>query len=237
MSKSDVIDKIKKCLAQAAGTSNDNEAATALRQAQKLMQIHGITDLGVDTADVSEQCCRAGARTTPPQWESLLASTVGRAFGCRVLFHKSFMHSEWGFIGCGAAPELAEYAFSVLSRQLRQARADHLKTLWRCKKANKTRRADLFCEGYVQAAAVQLGRFTVSSESEHAIGAYLTQFEVGHLTTRDRNAGRRLTDKEVTDYHRGRAAGKEARIHRGVGHGQGAASLSPPIPQLPLWSE
>ena len=47
-----ILDKIKKCLALAS-SANEHEAAAALRQAQKLMQAHGLTDQDVAAAQAS----------------------------------------------------------------------------------------------------------------------------------------------------------------------------------------
>lgn len=43
-SKDWAIDRIKKCFARAKGTDSEHEAATALRQAQKLMEEHGLSE-------------------------------------------------------------------------------------------------------------------------------------------------------------------------------------------------
>ena len=48
-----IIAKVK-CLALAK-SSNEHEAANALRQAQKLMQAHGISDLDVEHVDIQEK--------------------------------------------------------------------------------------------------------------------------------------------------------------------------------------
>ena len=49
-----ILDKIKKCLALSS-SSNEHEAAIALRQAQKLMELHGISDIDVKAAQAQEK--------------------------------------------------------------------------------------------------------------------------------------------------------------------------------------
>lgn len=64
-----VLDKIRKCLALST-SSNEHEAAAALRQARKLMDAHGITDL---------TCWRQKPRSAVPK----LASSPDRPVGKR----------------------------------------------------------------------------------------------------------------------------------------------------------
>ena len=49
-----ILDKIKKCLALSA-SSNEHEAEAALRQARKMMETHGITDLDIQAAEAEER--------------------------------------------------------------------------------------------------------------------------------------------------------------------------------------
>ena len=52
--KARMLSKIKKCLALSK-SSNEHEAAAALRQAQKLMELHGICEAEVELVDFGEQ--------------------------------------------------------------------------------------------------------------------------------------------------------------------------------------
>lgn len=217
-----IIAKIRKCLALSA-SSNEHEAAAALRQARKLMDAHGVSDLDVDAANAANEAkAKAGAMRTPPKWEASLAVRIADAFGCNSIFHSGgwSRHGAWGFIGCGAAPEVAQYAFAVLLRQLKRARSEHIKAaLKRCKTATKTRRADLFAEGWVRAVTAKIDDFAGNEQQAAAIAAYfaVTYPNAGALATRDRNDGRRLRDYEVDDLHAGHRAGRNAELNRGVG--------------------
>ena len=141
-----ILDKIKKCLALSK-SANENEAATALRQAQKLMEAHSISELDVLSAIADERATRTSASNHPPAWEVKLSSLVANAFGCHYFFQQfSFSHfGEWHFIGCAPAPEIAQYTMDVLLRQVKKLRAEFIKTkLTRCALTTKTRRADIF---------------------------------------------------------------------------------------------
>lgn len=231
-----IIDKIKKCLALSA-SSNEHEAAAALRQAKKLMEMHGVTDLDVQAAEAEERRAKAGAERHPANWETMLASKVGDAFGCRVIFSSggwrggwppSSTPGEWCYIGCGAAPEVAHYAFAVLLRQARRSRAEHIKTrLKRCKTATKTRRADLFSEGWVRGVVSTITAFAGGEQQAAAIDAYVGKHypSLGSLKSRDRNDGRTLRGHEYDDYVAGGLAGRDAQLNRGVGGAEARKAL------------
>ncbi len=215
-----IINKIKKCLKLAA-SSNEHEAAAALRQAQKLMQAHGVSDLDIQAAEAAEARARAGAVKSPANWEVCLAGRIADAFACKILFTCSWNKvGEWAFIGIDAAPQVAEYAFRVLFRQARRARAEHIKTrLKRCKPGTKTRRADLYCQGWVESATALIDVFVDGPTRAQAVDAYMTRKypSVRTLQSRDRNADRNLRLNEVMDYTAGHAAGRNAQLNRGLG--------------------
>lgn len=228
-----IIDKIKKCLALSA-SSNEHEAEAGLRQARKLMEAHGVSDLDILAAEAEERRTRAGAASRPSNWETALASRVGGAFGCQVIFAsaldpKSFdVAGFWTFVGCGASPEVAHYAFAVLFRQCKRAREEHIKArLKRCKPGTKTRRADLFCEGWVRSVVGKIAAFACNSDQQSAIDAYVAKRypALKDLAARDRNDGRKLRDHEHIDYFFGQQSGKDAQLNRGVGGGATSLAL------------
>lgn len=215
-----ILDKIKKCLALAS-SQNEHEAAAALRQARALMDAHGITDTEMKAIGVSEERALAGALDSPARWESMLASSISRMFGCRLLFVRDWYASaSWSFIGVSPSPEVAKYAFEVLLRQARKARQEHIKVnLKRFKKSNKTRRADLFSEGWVHSATDSISPWIANQATADALDAYMQikHPDTGNLETRDRNSGRQLSDKDRDSYYAGREAGKTAELNKGVG--------------------
>lgn len=221
MSKQAIIDKIKKCLALSA-SSNEHEAEIALNQARKLMEAHGISGLDIDAAAADERRAKSGATSRPANWETALAMKVGDAFGCTVIFSGGWWNKsgEWCFIGCGTAPEIAQYAFTVLHRQAKRAREEHIKTnLKRCKTATKTRRADLFSMAWVFAVTGKITKFAGNEEQQVSINAYMLKHhpDLGDLKARDRNEGRKLSVHEYNDANAGHRAGRDAQLNRGVG--------------------
>ncbi|WP_306602511.1 DUF2786 domain-containing protein [Azonexus sp.] len=229
MDKRKAIEKIKKCLALSK-SANEHEAAAALRHAQKLMAEFKVADLDIEASRASDAKAKSGVTSTPPLWENLLASVVAESFACRLVFAPgwSSRRAEWLFIGCGASPEIAQYAFLVLSRQLRAARAEYIqKTLRRCKTSTKTRRADMFCEGWVRAATALLPALSCSESETRSISAFVAAEygELAKLEARDRNDGRNLRDHEHRDRWNGHSAGRDAQLNRGVGADVGPLSL------------
>lgn len=216
-----IIAKIKKCLALSA-SSNEHEAAAALRQARKLMEEHGIDDQDIQAAEAEERRAKSAAKSQPANWETVLATKVGNAFGCRVLFSSGWWNrpGEWCFIGCGMEPEVAQYAFAVLHRQGKRARQEHIKAaLKRCKAATKTRRADLFSEGWVLSVVSKITAFAGNEQKSTAIEAYMTKHHPSlvQLKSRDRNDGRQMNSHEYGDYVAGGRSGRDAQLNRGVG--------------------
>lgn len=126
-----IIERIKKCLALAQ-SDNPNEAAIAMRQAQKLMQEHNLTESSLHISNVTEHrvIFGNGARRAP-QWMNNLADICGRVFDCKVLFvtNRSKNYKLVNYIGIGEAPKMAEYCYEVMLRQLETARKNYCKKL------------------------------------------------------------------------------------------------------------
>lgn len=217
-----ILAKIKKCLALSS-SSNEHEAEAALRQARALMEKHGIDDDDMLAYEASEQRAKSGAKTKPVSYENSLACKVADAFGCRIIFITAPLwnsQGHWSFIGCGVAPEIASYAFQVLYRQCKRARTEHINTkLKRCKTATKTRRADLFCEGWMYAVSGKIAALAENERQTAAIDAYVAKHfpALKSLDSRNRNDGRKLRDHEYDDYIMGGHAGKNVELNRGVG--------------------
>jgi hypothetical protein len=216
-----IIEKIKKCLALAK-SSNEHEAAAGLRQAQKLMQAHGITDLDIEHADIQEEGATAGAARKPASWECGLADRVAKAFGCDVYLSVGMLATRWMFVGAAPSAEIARYAFEVLFRQVKRARANHIKTALKRCTTTRTRRADLFCEGWVITATALIERFSGNEEMQARIAGYLeNKHNLKSFHGTNRNAGRNLSERDYGDLDAGCRAGKAAQLNRGVA---GAAS-------------
>ena len=224
MTRDEALQKIKKCLALAA-SPEQHEAASALRQAQKLMQLFGLTETDVSLADVSEVTQRASSAPLV-LWETWLAHLVAEGFGCdyftstHMVLGSNFTRRtvrEYVFIGVGTAAEVAGYAFEVLSRQCAKDRRAHVaKQPKNCKQKTKVARGDRYAEGWVQGVREKLETFTRTDKESALVAQYKEQHHpsLQSAKVKDRTTGRNVTD---ADFGHGFLAGREAEIHHGVG--------------------
>jgi Protein of unknown function (DUF2786) len=227
------IAKIKKCLAL-AGSSNPHEAAAAMRQAQKLMQVHGLNGIDVELADVNEKKASAISNMLP-NWEVSLARAVADSFGCQFLINRGhrvpFMGkpvrtTAYSFVGVGAAPDVASYAFSVLTRQCAADRSAHVATQpKRLKSTTRTARGDAFALGWVRSVRDLLDDFAGNERLQELL---LTYIERRYPDLQDANVKRRELSRHVRDdsFIEGAEAGKKAQLRRGVGAGKKQDLLS-----------
>lgn len=219
--KDRILDKIKKCLKMAKGKgSNPNEAETALRQAHKLMEAYNLEMGDVLSSMAGESKVAAGSEGSPPAWRVRLAQVCCHAFGTHLIISTSWLESaSFVFVGCAAAPELSGYAYQVLERQLKKARKDFLATQKRCKRATKVARGDAFAHGWIEAVYAKVDEFAgVDDNIVEAIQAYMAKHhaDVGKFQMKRR----KLKARDEVASAAGYAAGKEARLHHGLGHEQ-----------------
>ncbi|SEU10267.1 DUF2786 domain-containing protein [Pseudomonas graminis] len=124
------IRKIKHCLALAQ-SANENEAATALRQAQALMREYRLTEMDVQLSDVGEVESAFVRARRRPAWDQQLSIAVADAFSCTTLRRRKWSHSKDEFIECatfvGVSPaqDIALYAYEALLAKLTQARKEY----------------------------------------------------------------------------------------------------------------
>jgi hypothetical protein len=125
------IRKIKHCLALAQ-SANENEAATALRQAQAMMREYRLTEMDVKLSDVGEIESSMSRATRRPVWDRTLSAAVAKAFGCKTLRHthwckiKERRVERAAFVGVAPAHHIALYAYETLLAKLTQARKEYV---------------------------------------------------------------------------------------------------------------
>ena len=206
-----ILQKIQKCLALSK-SDNPHEAAAALRQAQKLMDKHLVTEADVAMAEVSERPATAGTPSaTPPYWLVLLASVVEDAFGVSSFYQVRYRKTaQFVFVGISPALDIATYTFAVLRRQCAQARRARYKKL-RGKRVNRIRRADAYATGWALAVDKQVKAFAKPVPS--VVGQYLT---VAYKLTSHKPIDR-TTEKDSHDMIRGFLDGGDVVLNHGVG--------------------
>jgi hypothetical protein len=124
------IRKIKHCLALAQ-SANENEAATALRQAQALMREYRLTEMDVKLSDVGEVESDLHRAKRRPAWDQQLSIAVADAFNCTTLRRRKWSSAKEQviecatFVGVSPAQNIALYAYESLHRKLTQARKEY----------------------------------------------------------------------------------------------------------------
>lgn len=223
MTRDQALSKIKKCLALAK-SSNPHEAGAAMRQAQKLMAEHSVTEMDLTLADVSESVTYAMHKTITP-WEAELAAMMDAAFGVKHLCRhvrtitqqlNLVTRMEFVFVGVGAAPQVASYAYSVLARQCAKDRLEHIRKQPKtCKPITKTARGDVFAIGWVLAVKKLLQTFCGLERDTQLITQYMdTRYtDLKKKAIKDRAKGQNVSHN---DMEQGYGAGKNARLNRGV---------------------
>ena len=217
MDRAAALDRIRKCLALAA-SSEPHEAAAALRQAQALMRKHAISRA---EAELCEASARAGTRSlTPPAWLLGLVNLVAEAFAVFPIYWPSRQRqARVRFIGTDVHPELAQYAFEVLARQLWANRRSILDVQpRRLKRTTRLVRADMYCAGWVSAVRALVERYAAEAPARDDVMRWLaargehTELVVSRPRVRMDAAG-------LAAAAAGRAAGAGATLHHGVGAG------------------
>ncbi|WP_321354642.1 DUF2786 domain-containing protein [Pseudomonas extremaustralis] len=121
------IRKIKHCLALAQ-SANENEAATALRQAQALMREYRLTEMDVKLSDVGEVESDLYRAKRRPAWDQQLSIAVADAFNCTTLRRRKWSSAKGQvvecatFVGVSPAQNIALYAYEALHTKLTQDR-------------------------------------------------------------------------------------------------------------------
>lgn len=149
--KQRAINKIKRCLALSK-SSNENEAATALRQAHTMMLKYQISAEDIRLSDICFSKSDVRVAQRPVLYQSKLSDIIAHIFSCKryITANDSGTKAVYCFVGDEMYATIASYAFDVLSRQLKKARLNYMKTeLKRVRvQKNKIARADAFCYGW-----------------------------------------------------------------------------------------
>lgn len=222
-----VIRKIQKCLALSK-SSNAGEAAAALRQAQKMMELYNVTAEGLVMSELDVTRANSTACTKPPQWELAMAHLVSQAFRCRLLWltgvfdnirNRDIAKGRWEFVGLKHEAQIAAYSMDVLRRQLLKAREAYLKTWvadnYGSRLKDKLAASTAFSEGFVSNIARQVHSIAPHDDStKDAIEKRVAGLIGGNkkqMKTTAREGG------SYSDYHAGKKAGESATLHRPMG--------------------
>lgn len=155
MDRRTAVRKLKACI-RLSKSSNPHEAATAMRQARKLMDQYGLTLGDASDVNVSAQATRYKGKKGIPRRLQQLATTIAAMFRCVVIAKtRHGDRAELQFVGVGAMPDLAKYAFVQLERQLNRALSE-LRSEVKVPVKRWTRLRNDFADGWAVTACAQI---------------------------------------------------------------------------------
>lgn len=220
--------KIAKCLALAA-SDNPAEAESAKRQADALMKKYNLTSGDVAAADFHEEKVDTKSIYLPAVYLSQLSNLIATAFGCESVISSGVNYgiirrnAMIRFMGLGIKPELAAYTYDVLSRQIKRDRTRFTDSLnAKIKRATKIRRADLFCQAWVEGISRQVLEFAGTEHERNAIAAYKEQRFGGKLQADDRAGAASKHSHDWKSSEAGLQAAKDVSLHKPVQGKRGA---------------
>ncbi|WP_140921516.1 DUF2786 domain-containing protein [Limnobaculum xujianqingii] len=223
--KEKYLAKIKKLLNLANRSSNANEAANALSQAQKMMNQHGVTSTDVELSEIAESASKGAPSdaATMPRYMSLLFGMICRAFGVdgywsyRISGKYGIPKRIAKFIGVNERPQIAAYAFDVLSRQIKRARKEFLTTQnKRIKTSTKTARADQFCEGWISGAYKAVTPFIIPDDEKNLMAVYMDKLTEEHNLKEGKTRGAKDCRGSDDARFSGYLAGRDVKLHAAV---------------------
>lgn len=176
-----ILSKIMKLFALSK-SDNANEAAVALKKAKILMDAHNINLSEVSSSEnVNEVRSRFKTKSVK-SYEAALISNIAHLFNCEWLLYTDSRTSIL-FIGEASNASVASYVFEVMNKKLLSARKNYTETsLKRFKKVNKTKHADMYCQGWVSGVIKPILRLAYSYEVSEAVTKYMDKAFNGTIT-------------------------------------------------------
>lgn len=236
MNREDALKKIKKCLALAA-SSNANEAAVAMSQAQRMMQEHGVSMTEMELLEVLQSTSQAN-NLRACTWEVAITVMINSIFGTQSisqLYMKlapashAWTHQQKRrviFIGLGSSAELAGYCHDVLLRQIVKARKVYMAKLSKnCKPSTRIARGVEFALGFVSSLRDKIAALKPTERDLQLMKAYTEQHfpDLKIVDPKDRTKGRNV---KRDDWIVGRIEGRSASLNAGVNGGQAQGLLA-----------
>lgn len=232
--KDKYLSKIKKLLNLARKNTNANESAAAIRQAQNLMHEHNLTETDVDLMEINEASSKGAPSNAGsiPQYMGYLGEVICLTFGVKCYYawrytsYRGVPRRCVVFYGPAERPQIAAYAFDVLSRQMMTARREFLGSMRKSiKTSTKVARCDTFCENWVQGAYQVLDDYAVTEVEATLIMAYQqrlrTQSGVATGELREAKRCRGADDAAYAGYQ----SGKNATLNRALSGSTGSSLL------------
>lgn len=249
------IRKIKHCLALAQ-SANENEAATALRQAQALMREYRLTEMDVKLSDVGEVESDIYRTKRRPAWDQQLSIAVADAFNCTTLRRRKWSSTKEQviecatFVGVSPAQDIALYAYESLHTKLALARkeycsavrsgvrrseyspetaGDHFALAWVWEVQSKLKAlVPQSDDDPLEQAVSGQGQVAVQAQDKALISEYLASLEVKE------SRKRKSVELDMNAQIAGMLAGSKVELHTGIARGGEEILALSQTPEPPL---
>lgn len=222
--KDRIIRKIERCLALSE-SSNEHEAAAALRQANALMEKHQIelSELGLSELSISQDD-RIFSTRLPVAWKRMLYIMVAEAFSLSLFWRGG----RPIFVGVSPAPTVALYAVDILERQLNKGKKNFMAEVERLNeldniKMTRSIRTEIgrgYCEGWVFGCMKKVEAFAKSltnEEKEKHLNKIKSKFGCVEETKSRPPKLAMSSDLGEAAAGAGYREGKNAQLHHGMG--------------------
>jgi len=236
MNQDRIIAKMKKLLAMAEGTANENEAMSAARQLHAMLAKHNISmeDLSSEENPVNKD----GIETANRPWKRIVASKIAELYFCSFYFQDSYKSGKahYMFVGTEANRTFAIYIFKMIVKVVEKgARVESKKrygkedcgfvnSFWTGAKTRITER----CNELIGAAKAG----TLEDEEGNTLPALLSTYEQTKITL-DAWCSDNLSLSKVSNrtratnaagYNKGQEAGNRVQLSRTL-HGNQSPKL------------
>lgn len=206
-----LLSKIKKCLALSESSSS-NEAATALRQAQALMQRAGISPKEVEASIAEDEMIRTTEGFGQCLFLRLVTGMICDAFGVRGMMERNpgvANRANIRYFGVDGRAQMACYAHAVITRAVNASWKQFLVRFPHLKEAGAR---EAFRIGWLQEVKAKVMAIGIAPEHVGPIDALVkrTYKSVSELRT----INRKLSEDEILIARHGQAAGKKFDLHR-----------------------
>ncbi|MFC6631502.1 recombinase family protein [Acinetobacter beijerinckii] len=191
MNLDDVLRRLKKCLALTK-SSNEFEAAAALRQVQTLMIKYNLTELDVQLSDINEHYYQTN-HIRKKMVEVRLAQMVADVFECG-FYIKNTKNKQFVFYGISPNTDIAVYSYEVLEPILMQAKKEYMATLHgNTKLKSKRALSKSFCLGWINSVRNKCERLNPNTDLQELLKKYentklnLNTFGFSEIEHRNKN--------------------------------------------------
>jgi hypothetical protein len=210
-----ILRRVQKCLALSQ-SPEPHEAAAAMRQAQKLMEMHNISVADIDKTKIGEAEVKSAVSVSKVKdWELALVHTVASAFGCSIMWRASRswasdVYGRYILVGSTSQVELAQYTCIVMLRKLIKARAEFVRDIGPySSREYKSKAADSFCKGWIATIRKTVSEFALDDNTKVLIE--------NHIKDRNPEGGKaKVKGRELSTagYLHGQEAAKGESINR-----------------------